>query len=162
MNDKLLDIHIKVNIQIMRWSYFLAEHRKITWNMCLLIHLIGHIEWKHQLKKMMISKVILRSLFTITNFFLRHKHSIHVLISIPKYLFYDQLHSFALRPKSTSFQIFSVFAKLHAIIMLHWKLFNLKPSKLSFYFMHYERCTCNYHIFFYATFFPNLYCVSKY
>ena len=132
--------------------------------MCLLIHLIGHIEWKHQLKKMMISKVIWRSLFTITNFFLRHKHSIHVLISIPKYLFYDQLHSFALRPKSTSFQIFSVFAKLHAIIMLHWKLFNLKPSKLSFYFMHYERCTCNYHIFFYATFFPNLYiyCVSKY
>ena len=106
---------------------------------------------------MMISKVVLRSLFTITNFFLRHKHSIHVLISIPKYLFYDQLHSFALRPKSTSFQIFSVFAKLHAIIMLHWKLFNLKPSKLSFYFMHYERCTCNYHIFFYATFFPNLY-----
>ena len=81
---------------------------------------------------MMISRVILRSLFTITNFFLRHKQSIHVLISIPKYLFYDQLHSFALRPKSTSFQIFSVFAKLHAIIMLHWKLFNLKTKQTKF------------------------------
>ena len=110
----------------------LLEHRKVTLNMRLLIHLIGHIEWKHQLKNKTISKVILRSLFTITNFFLRHKHSIHVLISIQKYLFYDQLHSFALRPKSTSFQIFSVFAKLHAIIMLHWKLFNLKTKQTNF------------------------------